>query len=451
MLSSLALLLAIGGAGYVLGHRLRLVPGPLLALILGALVGCGSPLGTNLLWSTGQALPPEPLNSFRTMGAILLLWGAGVELEVGMLRQGRRLLGAAAVGLGGALCSAGLAWALLELGILGAFPLSERLGIALLAAASAIPVLIAIVQSLGQLHHPRTRTALAAALFVDLAIVALIPVVSAEHPEDLPLAHLVKTLGYLALMIGLAEGPWRNGLRSAGRVIWGSSPRQAVIIALGFGLTLGWVGLAQQLGLDLVPAALGWGIGSKPLFFPQAEEGPNPFFDALFPFETSYFALAGAMLDLRLVTWGGVLFGLVAIAGKLAGGSVRGAEGLRLGVLLVPRGAVDLVLAVTLLANGLLSTSGYALAVTMIAITTVGGALLARLAFEAPPAEPERVSERPRLGPGYPSLARADVTCLTAPGCAPSRRRPHQGPTVDQGADPRWVGPRAGSPASGWR
>ncbi len=430
MLSSLALLLSIGGAGYVLGYRLRLVPGPLIALVLGALVGYGSPLGMNLLWSTGQALPPEPLNSFRTMGAILLLWGAGVELEVGMLRQGRRLLGAAVVGLGGAFCSAGLTWMLLELGILGTFPLSERRGIALLAAASAIPVLIAIVQSLGQLRHPRTRTALAAALFVDLAIVALIPVVSAEHPEELPVAHLAKTVGYLALMIGVAEGPWRDALRSAGRAIWGSSPRKAVIIALGFGVTLGWVGLVQQLGLDLVPAALGWGIASKPLFFPQDEEGPNPFFDALFPFETSYFALAGAMLDLRLVTWGGVLLGLVAIAGKLAGGSVRGAEGLRLGVLLVPRGAVDLVLAVTLLANGVLSTSGYALAVTMIAITTVGGALLARLAFEGPGAEPAREPVRFRRGLGRHGLSGAGVTFVTARGWAPSRRRQGQESTV---------------------
>jgi hypothetical protein len=203
-----------------------------------------------------------------------------------------------------------------------------------------------------------------------------------------------------------------------------------VIIALGFGVTLGWVGLMQQLGLDLVPAALGWGIASKPLFFPQGEEGPNPFFDALFPFETSYFALAGAMLDLRLLTWGGVLFGLVAIAGKLAGGSVRGAEGLRLGVLLVPRGAVDLVLAVTLLANGVLSTSGYALAVTMIAITTVGGALLARLAFEAPGAEPRREPVRHRPGLGRHNLSGAAVMSLTARAWAPSRRRQSQESTV---------------------
>src|SRR5262245_4473595 len=159
---SLALLLVIGGASYVLGHRLRVVPGPLIALVVGALLGYGSPLGANLFWSTDQVLPPEPLNSFRTVGAILLLWGAGVELEVGMLRQGRRLLGAAAVGLGGAVCSAGLTWVLLEQGLLGTFPLTERYGIALLSGASAIPVLVAVAQSIGQLHHPRTRTALAA-------------------------------------------------------------------------------------------------------------------------------------------------------------------------------------------------------------------------------------------------------------------------------------------------
>src|SRR5262249_4469149 len=155
--------------------------------------------------------------------------------------------------------------------LLGTFPLAERYGIALLSAASAIPVLIAVAQSVGQLHHPRTQTALAA-LFVDLAIIAVIPAVSAQQAAEPPLMHLAKTVGYLALMIVLAEGPWRDALRSAGRAIWGSSPRRPVIIALGFGVTLGWVALMQQVGLDLVPAALGWGIGSKPLFFPQAAD-----------------------------------------------------------------------------------------------------------------------------------------------------------------------------------
>jgi hypothetical protein len=125
-----------------------------------------------------------------------------------------------------------------------------------------------------------------------------------------------------------------------------------------------------------------------------------------------------------------VLFGLVAIAGKVAGGSVRGAEGLRLGVLLVPRGAVDLVLAVALLANGVLSTSGYALAVTMIAITTVGGALLARLAFETPGVEPGREPVRLRLGPGRHSLSGAGVMSVTVRAWAPSRRRQSQESTV---------------------
>ena len=396
MILSLGLLLVLGGASYVLAYRLRAVPGPLIALVLGALVGYGSPLGTNLFWSADQVLPPEPLNSFRVMGAILLMWGAGVELEVAMLRQGRRLVGAATVGLGGALASAALTWACLELGLLGTCPPTERFGLALLSAASAIPVLLAVVQSLGRLHHPLTRTALTAALLVDLCIIALIPLVNAEHADEPPLVHLAKTIAYLAGMIVLAEGPLQGHLRAVGRAARGSSPRKPVLITLGFGITLGWVGLVQGLGVELLPAALGWGIGSKPLFFPEAEDGANPFFDALFPFETSYFALAGAMLDLRLVTWGGVVFGLLAVIGKIAGGAVQGTQGLRVGVLLVPRGAVDLVLAVNLLVNGVLSVSGYALAVTMIAITTVGGALLARVAFHGTLSEPGRELERLR-------------------------------------------------------
>jgi hypothetical protein len=67
---------------------------------------------------------------------------------------------------------------------------------------------------------------------------------------------------------------------------------------------------------------------------------------------------------------------------------VRGADGLRVGGLLVPRGAVDLVLAVGLLSAGVLSPAGYALATTMIVTTTIVGAAAARLAFaQSPPAD----------------------------------------------------------------
>ncbi len=94
LLRRLALLLARGGLSYVLAFRLMGVPGPLIALVMGALVSYGSPFGSNLPWPGGEILPPEPLHSFRALGAILLMWGAGIELEAAMLWQGRRLLGA---------------------------------------------------------------------------------------------------------------------------------------------------------------------------------------------------------------------------------------------------------------------------------------------------------------------------------------------------------------------
>ncbi|HLH27181.1 MAG TPA: cation:proton antiporter [Chloroflexota bacterium] len=397
MLASLALLLALGGLSYLVAARVAVVPGPLVALALGALIGAGSPFGANLLWPSNQVLPPEPLLSFRALGAVLLMWGAGVELEVAALRPGRPLVQAIVVGLGGALCSALFTLGLLTLGLLGSFAPREQFGIALLSAASAIPVLLAVVQSLGRLHHPLTRTAIVAALLVDLVLIALIPLVNAEHAAEPPLVHLAKTIIYLAAMIALAEGPMREHLRCWGRRARRNVGRPAAFIALGFGLTLGVVSLADQLGVELLPAALGWGIGSRPLFFPDAADQPNPFFETFFPFEASYFALAGAMLDLRLVSWEGVLLAATAIVGKLAGGLLGGREGLRVGTLLVPRGAVDLVLAVNLLVNGVLSPAGYALAATMIAVTTLGGALLARLAFAGGLAQPSEELERLRV------------------------------------------------------
>jgi Kef-type K+ transport system membrane component KefB len=399
MLYSLGLLFVLGGASYLLARPIRIVPGPMIALLLGALVGPGSPAGGNLLWSSEQVLPPEPLFSFRAIGAIFLMWGAGVELEVAVLRHPRSLLRAMGIGVGGAALSALATWGLLSLGVLGdSFSTGERYGLTLLSAASAIPVLLAIVQSLGAVKHPLTASALAAALIVDLILVAAIPlVIASEHGPEPPLEHFLRTLVYLVLMIVLAEGPWQSGIRALGKRFRAASSRKAVVITCGFGLTIGVVALAQQLGVELLPAAIGWGIGSKHFFFPEGDDGHNPFFDTFFPFEASYFALAGAMFDLRLLSWEGLLFGLVAVLAKIVGGGVAGRGGLRVGTLLVPRGAVDLVLAVSLLANGVLTPRSYALAVTMIAVTTIGGAALARLAFRGALAEPGRELERLRV------------------------------------------------------
>jgi Kef-type K+ transport system membrane component KefB len=387
-LASLALLFVLGGISYIVGSRVRLLPGPIVAILAGAVVGVGGLFGGNLFWSSDSVLPPEPFNTFRVLGTMLLMWGAGAELQIEQLRRGRQLLRAASVGLTGAVLSAAVAWQLLELGILGNFADHERLALELLAAASAVPVLIAIVQEMGQLRHPRTSTALLAALIVDLLLVAIIPLVRGMVGEastsglvEPPWAPFVKTCVYLAAMLAIAEGPWRTYLQRAGRRFRASSSRREARLAVGFGVLIAVVSAAQSIGIDPLPAAFGWGIASKPVYFPDAATGENPFDLTMFPFIASYFVLAGSMLDLRLVSIQGVVFGLAMIVTKILGGAVAGREGLRVGTLLVPRGAVDLVLALNFFASGVLSSAGYAMALTMITVTTLIGSVLMQWAY----------------------------------------------------------------------
>ena len=381
MLGSLGILFIVGGASYVLGSRFRHVPGPIIALIFGALMGVGGPFGANILWNDGSILPPEPLGSLRVLGAILLMWGAGIEMDVALLRKHDHVLRAAGIGILGGVFSAGMTWLLLDIGVLGHFGETERFGLAIVSAASAIPVLIAIVQTLGKLRHPITATALTAALIVDLILVALIPMVRVDTGGDSPISHFGRSFVYLLAMIVLAEGPWRFQIRRLGARFLSLSPNTAATLAVGFGITIAVTALAGQVGVELLPAALGWGIGSKQFFFPDQSTDRNPFAEAFFAFVASYFALAGAMMDLRQVSLIGGFFGLLMIATKVLGGLPFGRDGLRAGLLLAPRGAVDLVLAVSLFSSGVLSPEGYALAVTMIATTTIGAALLARFAF----------------------------------------------------------------------
>jgi Kef-type K+ transport system membrane component KefB len=406
--ASLALLFILGGMSYVVGSRVRLLPSPIIAIGAGALVGVGGLFSHNLLWSGDSPIPPEPFNTFRVLGAALLMWGAGAELQTQQLRRGRDLLRAASVGLVGAGLSALFARELLERGALGSFEPHERLALELLAAASAVPVLIAIVQEMGQLRHPRTSTALVAALIVDLLLVAMIPLVrgmmgdaSVAEQAAPPWVPFAKTSTYLAIMLVIAEGPWRGYLQRAGLRFRASSSRREARLAVGFGVLIGVVSAAQAVGIDILPAAFGWGIASKPVYFPDTETGDNPFELTMFPFEASYFVLAGSMLDLRLVSLQGVVFGLAMIVTKVVGGAVAGREGLRVGTMLVPRGAVDLVLALAFFSSGILSSTGYALALTMIAVTTLGGSFLMQWVYRGErvaQSESAQASPRPMTG-----------------------------------------------------
>jgi Kef-type K+ transport system membrane component KefB len=264
VLTALALVFVGAGAGYLIGQRVRVVPPPVAALLLGTLLGAGGPFGANLLWSEPQPLPPEPLATFRVLGAILLMWGAGVEMEVSLLRRRRHLFDAAAIGLSGALLSALATLGLLGSGLLGQFPAREQFGLVLLSAASAIPVLLAIVQSLGRTHHPLTATALTAALIVDLLLIALLPLATAEATPERALLPFARTLAYLLAMLLLAQGPWNGFVRQLGRRFWASSSRASPILVIGLGLIVGVTAAVELWGVDPLPAALGWGIGSKP-------------------------------------------------------------------------------------------------------------------------------------------------------------------------------------------
>jgi hypothetical protein len=252
--------------------------------------------------------------------------------------------------------------------------------------------------------------ALSAAIMVDLVLVTTMSLAGVSHRDENPLIPAVRDVTYVLVMVVLALGPWQGAMRSLGRRLQSVSSRRVVTLSLSFGLTLGVVSIAQQLGIDALPAAFGWGIGSKSLLFPKKEDGAAQVFDAFFPFEISYFVLAGALVDLRLVSFAGVVLGLVAAASKVVGGALGGKEGLRVGVLLSPRGAVDLVLAMALFADGTLSGNSYALAVTMITVSTLAGALMARSAFRGASAEAPSTLDRLNVTLPEPRAALQDVS-----------------------------------------
>jgi Na+:H+ antiporter len=359
-------LLAIFVSAKVVGELFERVK---LPSVLGEILA-GAVLGP---FAMGWINPSDTINSVAEIGAIFVLFSAGLETSPqDLIRVGRKALLVAVAGIvvPFALGFAYMKWrgdASSEAVFVGAAMVATSVGIT--------------ARVLGDLHVMATRTAkiiLGAAVFDDILGMVLLAVVaglaSSGGLEWVHLGVLVAEAATFALfMIFVAPHIVRKIQPRMDRL---STQHAPLIVALGLCLALSW--LSAKIGMAAIIGAFFAG-----LMFADYAPGWNlrPRVGGITEFLAPFFFFTiGARLNVHLFTGNilltAIIISLLAIVSKVAGcGLPLWREGwrvaLQVGVGMMPRGEVALIVALVGLQSQIVLPSTYAIVVFMTAVTTI--------------------------------------------------------------------------------
>lgn len=314
-------------------------------------------------------VPTGPLEELLLLGAVVLLFVAGLELEPGRIRAQQR----AAVKVGlvqfGVLAVLGFGLAFL-FGFSGA----EAGYLALAITASSTLVGVRILKTRQEMFDPYGRVVLGVLLLQDILVLLLIPVVTRLGPSG---GAPLETLGAIAFLGGVAIAVRQWGAPLLARVA-----DEELLLLGALALLFLFLGGAALLYLPLVVGAFLAGVALSR--FPvnglvRAEAGPiGDFFSAIF--FTALGALvrvpspaellqAGALAALVVV----VTPPLVTVVGERQGLSTHSA--LEAGLLLSQTSEISLVIGLAGMIQGVLDPGTF----TIIALVTAGTMLLTPL------------------------------------------------------------------------
>ena len=369
-------LFAIFVAAKVIGElfeRLRL-PAVLGEILAGVAIGP---------YALGWIHPSDTIQSIAEVGAIFVLFSAGLETSPGeLVRVGRKALLVATAGI---IVPFTLGFGYMKLRG-DASTEAVFVGAAMVATSVGITARV-----LGDLRVLATRTAkiiLGAAVFDDILGMVLLAVVAGlASGRGLRWFHLgvllAEAAAFALFMIFIAP-----------RIVKHIHPRMekfptqnaSLIVALTICLLLSW--LAAQIGMAAIIGAFFAGL----MFADYAPQwNLLPKVSGITEFLAPYFFFTiGSRLDLRLfnrkVLFAAIVISLLAIVSKLIGcGLPLLREGwssvFRVGVGMMPRGEVALIVAVVGLQSRIVTQSTYAIVVFMTAVTTLIAPPLLRILY----------------------------------------------------------------------
>jgi Kef-type K+ transport system membrane component KefB len=369
-------LLAIFVSAKVLGELFEMVR---LPSVLGEILA-GAALGP---YALGWIVPSDTIHSVAEIGAIFVLFSAGLETSPqDLIRVGRKALLVAVAG--------GILPFVLGFGYMKWR--GDASGEAIFVGAAMVATSVGITaRVLGELHVLATRAAkmiLGAAVFDDILGMLLLAIVaglaSGGGLEWLHLGVLTGEAAAFALfMILVAPHIVRRIQPGMDRL---STQHAPLIVALALCLFLSW--LSVKIGMAAIIGAFFAGLMFAD-YAPQWNLLPRVggITEFLAPF---FFFSIGSRLNVHLfagdVLFAAIVISLLAIVSKVIGcGLPLWREGwlsaLQVGVGMMPRGEVALIVALVGLQSRIVLPSTYAIVVFMTAVTTILAPPLLRILF----------------------------------------------------------------------
>jgi Kef-type K+ transport system membrane component KefB len=368
------LLLAAKGAGWVC-HRLH-VPAVLGQLLVGVVAG------PSLL---GWVQVNGTLNSFATLGVIILMFIAGIETD---MKQMRRVGGAAFLSASlGVICPF-IVGTVFALALHYTLPVSLFLGT--LLTATSVSISAETLKDLNKLRSKEGTTILGAAVIDDVLGLVVLSIILAFTLGQNPTWSIVKMLLYfpLAYLIGYYAFPLLSR--------W--LPRLLALearIGLVFALVLLYAWSAEELGsvAAITGAYLAGILVSRTEMREWVHDGLSKlgysFFVPLF------FVYAGVEANFRamftvppLLLIGFVLIAVVTKIIGCGGGALtcrfKPLEALAVGVGMISRGEVALITATIGLQARLIDASLFSIVILVALITTLVTPLLLKLVYLIP-------------------------------------------------------------------
>ena len=334
-------------------------------------------------FAVGWVHPSDSINSLAEIGAIFVLFGAGLETSPGdLIRVGRKAL---IVAVAGIVVPFGLGFAYMHWRGDAA---TEAVFVGAAMVATSVGITARVLADLHVLSSPTARIIMGAAVFDDILGMLLLAVVAGlASGEGLEWVHLgvlaVEATIFALFMLFLAPRIVRRLQPGVARLSTQNAP---LVISLGLCLGLSW--LSAKIGIAAIIGAFFAGL----MFADFAPEWHlvtqvHAITEFLGPF---FFFSIGARLDLHLfsrnVLRAALVVSILAVLSKVVGcGLPMVREGwmaaLRVGVGMMPRGEVALIVALVGLNSEIVTQSTYAIVVFMTAVTTILAPLLLRYLF----------------------------------------------------------------------
>jgi Kef-type K+ transport system membrane component KefB len=323
--------------------------------------------------------PTENIQAFAEIGAIFVLFNAGLEISPkDLVRVGRQSVGVAVAGV-----VFPFLFGFVYMQMRGG-EVHESVFVAAAMVATSVGVSASVLNEMQVMGTRFARIILGAAVFDDILGMILLAVVVGLASGGVRWLHLgitfAEALAFTGFMIFIAPRlvhHMRPGLRRM------SSENAPLALSLAVCLMLSWA--SERIGMAAIIGAFFAGLVLAD-YAPEWDLQPQirAIHDLLAPF---FSFTIGARLDISLFSgselWAAAVVTVLAIVSKLVGcGLPVLYEGwktaLRVSVGMVPRGEVALIVALIGLQMNVISQSAYAIVVFMTAITTLTAPLALR-------------------------------------------------------------------------